>query len=74
MSLEFLQVALAYAQKIGLESIYMCAKSGSSLFDELGFSEVEPKDVSPLVQQLPNFKKLLGEGVLVWCCELVGGQ
>ncbi|WP_100374192.1 GNAT family N-acetyltransferase [Bacillus sp. FJAT-45037] len=70
LTLEFLQVALAYAKEQDVENVYMCAKSSSPLFYQLDFKEVKKEFVPKDIQQSTHYQQTVDQSVRVWACEL----
>ncbi|KMJ55831.1 GNAT family N-acetyltransferase [Alkalihalophilus sp. As8PL] len=70
LTLEFLQVALAYAKDHDVQHVYMCAKSASPLFYQLDFKEIQKDRVPKAIQQSTHYKQTVDKSVRVWACEL----
>ncbi|MEC2073498.1 GNAT family N-acetyltransferase [Alkalihalophilus marmarensis] len=70
LTLEFLQVALAYAKDQDIRTVYMCAKSSSPLFYQLDFKEVKKERIPKVVKQSTHYQQTVDESVRVWACEL----
>ncbi|WP_062052035.1 hypothetical protein [Bacillus sp. JCM 19034] len=69
LSFDFLQLTLRYAEERKLHAVYLCAKSTSALFHQIGFREVARKDVPEVIRESAHFQNQ-DETAKVLCCKL----
>ncbi|NEU30416.1 hypothetical protein GN156_06425 [bacterium LRH843] len=70
LSLEFLQLALSYAEEQKIKNLYLCSKGTNSLFHQLGFRNIREDDVPEKVRTSPHFKRNTKGETKVWVCSL----
>ncbi|WP_100405726.1 hypothetical protein [Bacillus solitudinis] len=70
LSLEFLQVTLAYASDQNISKVFLCAKGTNPLFQQLGFKELQAAAVPLDIQRSAHYQQNTGPNTRVWACEL----
>ncbi|MED1561126.1 hypothetical protein AJ85_19490 [Alkalihalobacillus alcalophilus ATCC 27647 = CGMCC 1.3604] len=70
MSIEFMDIVLAYAKERKIERIYACTKGKTPLFWQLGFRQIDKEEVPIDVSSLPHYQRTIGQNVAVWSYDL----
>ncbi|MBU8905871.1 GNAT family N-acetyltransferase [Desertibacillus haloalkaliphilus] len=70
IGLEFVQLALAYAEKRGIETLYLLTKQSTEFFEYLGFKEVGEQEVPKHLKESPHFSQFTSGVTKVLACRL----
>ncbi|PAD17460.1 hypothetical protein [Shouchella clausii] len=64
---EFIQMALAYAQTEGVETVFAASQGNATLFELLGFKRQETDAIPNEIKEMEHYQTVVGQdGVSIW--------